>query len=56
MRDSGSDLRFGIPHYLPLMQARFKSYKVDDTIWNTAGGVKAANLLLDDLEKHLLNK
>jgi len=27
-------------------------YKVDDTIWNTAGGVIAANLLLDDLEKH----
>lgn len=29
-------------------------YKVDDAIWNTAGGVKAANLMLDDLEKHLL--
>lgn len=28
-----------------------KAFKVDDTIWNTAGGVKAANLLLDDLYK-----
>ncbi|MFZ5945912.1 MAG: ABC transporter substrate-binding protein [Bacillota bacterium] len=28
-----------------------KAYKVDDVIWNTAGGVKAANLLLDDLNK-----
>ncbi len=28
-----------------------KAYKVDDVIWNTAGGVKAANLLLDDLYK-----
>ncbi|MCX7571267.1 iron-siderophore ABC transporter substrate-binding protein [Tumebacillus sp. DT12] len=33
-----------------------KSYKVDDVIWNTAGGVKAANLLVDDLEKKLLGK
>ncbi|KAA0545299.1 iron-siderophore ABC transporter substrate-binding protein [Bacillus sp. BGMRC 2118] len=31
-------------------------YKVDDTIWNTAGGVIAANLFLNDLEKHLLKK
>lgn len=30
-----------------------KAFKVDDTIWNTAGGVKAANLLLDDLYKYL---
>jgi iron complex transport system substrate-binding protein len=30
-----------------------KAYRVDDAIWNTAGGVKAANLLLDDLEKLL---
>ncbi|MMZ57110.1 putative siderophore-binding lipoprotein YfiY precursor [compost metagenome] len=30
------------------------AHKVDDVIWNTAGGVKAANLLLDDLEKYLL--
>ncbi len=26
-------------------------HKVDDSIWNTAGGVVAANLMLDDLEK-----
>jgi len=26
-----------------------KAYRVDDAIWNTAGGVKAANLLLDQL-------
>lgn len=29
-------------------------YKVDDAIWNTAGGIRAANLMLDDLEKHVL--
>jgi iron complex transport system substrate-binding protein len=29
-----------------------KVFKVSDTIWNTAGGVKAANLLIDDLYKH----
>lgn len=29
-----------------------KVFKVNDTIWNTAGGVKAANLLIDDLYKH----
>lgn len=29
-------------------------YEVSDTIWNTAGGVKAANLLLDDIEKYLV--
>lgn len=28
-----------------------KVFKVNDAIWNTAGGVKAANLLLDDLYK-----
>jgi iron complex transport system substrate-binding protein len=28
-----------------------KAYKVDDGIWNTAGGVLAANKLLDDLEE-----
>lgn len=28
-----------------------KAYQVDDAIWNTAGGVKAANLMLDDIEK-----
>lgn len=26
-------------------------FKVDDAIWNTAGGIKAANLMLDDLDK-----
>lgn len=26
-------------------------FKVDDTVWNTAGGVIAANLMLDDLEE-----
>ncbi|MED0680563.1 iron-siderophore ABC transporter substrate-binding protein [Aneurinibacillus thermoaerophilus] len=31
---------------------KHKAYKVDDVIWNTAGGVKAANLMLDDLEKY----
>ncbi|MDF2840258.1 MAG: lipoprotein [Clostridia bacterium] len=30
-----------------------KVYKVDDAIWNTAGGVKAANLMLNDIEKFL---
>jgi iron complex transport system substrate-binding protein len=29
-------------------------FKVDDTIWNTAGGVRAANLMLDDIEKYFL--
>jgi iron complex transport system substrate-binding protein len=33
-----------------------KVYKVDDTIWNTAGGVIAANLLVDDLEKYFLEQ
>lgn len=33
-----------------------KVYKVDDVIWNTAGGVIAANLFLDDLGKYFLNK
>jgi len=28
-----------------------KAYRVDDAIWNTAGGVIAANLMLDDLQK-----
>ncbi|MFG6494449.1 iron-siderophore ABC transporter substrate-binding protein [Fictibacillus sp. UD] len=32
------------------------AHKVDDAIWNTAGGVKAANLMLDDLEKYFLEK
>jgi iron complex transport system substrate-binding protein len=30
-----------------------KIYKVDDAIWNTAGGVRAANLMLNDIEKFL---
>ncbi len=30
-----------------------KVYKVDDAIWNTAGGVQAANLMLDDIENFL---
>lgn len=29
-----------------------KAYAVSDTIWNTAGGIIAANLLLDDVEKY----
>lgn len=29
-------------------------YKVDDVIWNTAGGVRAANLMLDDIENTFL--
>lgn len=29
-------------------------HKVSDAIWNTAGGVKAANLMLDDIEKFFL--
>ncbi|MBT2687510.1 iron-siderophore ABC transporter substrate-binding protein [Bacillus sp. ISL-47] len=29
-------------------------YQVSDTIWNTAGGVISANLLLDDIEKYLV--
>ncbi|MGJ7911319.1 ABC transporter substrate-binding protein [Neobacillus sp. LXY-1] len=31
-------------------------HKVDDVIWNTAGGVLAANLMLDDIEKIFLKK
>lgn len=31
-------------------------YKVDDVIWNTAGGVKAAHAMLDDIEKVFLSK
>lgn len=32
------------------------AYEVSDAIWNTAGGVIAANLMLDDLEKIMLKK
>ena len=28
-----------------------KAYPVSDAIWNTAGGIIAANLMLDDVEK-----
>jgi iron complex transport system substrate-binding protein len=35
---------------LPVVKAG-KAYAVDDAVWNTAGGIIAANLLLDDLEK-----
>ncbi|MFB6467495.1 ABC transporter substrate-binding protein [Cytobacillus sp. Hz8] len=31
-----------------------KAYQVSDAIWNTAGGVLAANLMLDDIEKLLV--
>ncbi|MED4225365.1 iron-siderophore ABC transporter substrate-binding protein [Neobacillus cucumis] len=31
-------------------------HKVSDSIWNTAGGVLAANLMLDDIEKIFLKK
>ncbi|WLD93650.1 ABC transporter substrate-binding protein [Alkalihalobacillus sp. AL-G] len=33
-----------------------KAYEVSDTIWNTAGGVIAANKMLDDIEKFFLEK
>jgi iron complex transport system substrate-binding protein len=33
-----------------------KVYKVSDTIWNTAGGVLAAHLMLDDIEKYFLEQ
>lgn len=29
-------------------------HEIDDAIWNTAGGVIAANLMLDDIEKYFL--
>ncbi|WP_053217336.1 ABC transporter substrate-binding protein [Virgibacillus senegalensis] len=32
------------------------AYEVSDTIWNTAGGVMAANLMLDDLREKLVEK
>ncbi|MED1624315.1 iron-siderophore ABC transporter substrate-binding protein [Bacillus pseudomycoides] len=31
-----------------------KVFGVDEVIWNTAGGIKAANLMLDDIEKYFL--
>lgn len=33
-----------------------KAFKVDDAIWNTAGGAIAADLLVDQLKDFLLNK
>ncbi|MBA4493699.1 ABC transporter substrate-binding protein [Paenactinomyces guangxiensis] len=30
-----------------------RAFKVDDVIWNTAGGVKAANLMLDELNDYI---
>jgi len=33
-----------------------KVYEVSDAIWNTAGGVMAANAMLDDIEKFFLEK
>jgi len=33
-----------------------KAFKVDDAIWNTAGGIKAANLLIDELEKYIIGQ
>lgn len=30
-----------------------KAHPVSDVVWTTAGGIQAAHLLLDDLEKHL---
>lgn len=35
---------------LPVVKAG-KAHAVDDAVWNTAGGIIAANLLLDDLEE-----
>jgi iron complex transport system substrate-binding protein len=33
-----------------------KAFKVDDTIWNTSGGVICANKVVDELEKYLLQQ
>ncbi|MGN7472094.1 ABC transporter substrate-binding protein [Brevibacillus sp. SAFN-007a] len=33
-----------------------KAFKVDDTIWNTSGGVIAANKVLDELEGYILGQ
>ncbi|MBM7646182.1 iron complex transport system substrate-binding protein [Scopulibacillus daqui] len=32
------------------------AHKVDDSVWNTSGGVISANLVLDDIEKYILHK
>ncbi|MBO9130864.1 iron-siderophore ABC transporter substrate-binding protein [Bacillus sp. 165] len=45
------------PLFQNLQVAKNKQvYQVSDTIWNTAGGVLAANLMLDDIEKRFLNQ
>jgi iron complex transport system substrate-binding protein len=42
------------PLYEKLNVAQTDSaYKVDEIIWNLSGGIKAANLLLDDIMKHM---
>lgn len=33
-----------------------KVFKVDDTIWNTSGGVIAANIVLDELNKYIIGQ
>ncbi|MGD7006726.1 ABC transporter substrate-binding protein [Metabacillus sp. 84] len=33
-----------------------KAYQVDDAIWNTAGGVIAANKMLDEIEEYVVEK
>ncbi|WP_156292107.1 ABC transporter substrate-binding protein [Oceanobacillus salinisoli] len=33
-----------------------KAYEVSDTIWNTAGGVLAAHIMLDDIKEKLLSE
>lgn len=30
------------------------AHEVDDVVWTTAGGIKAANYLLDDIETYFL--
>lgn len=32
------------------------AYEVSDAVWNTAGGVIAANKMLDELEKIMVSK
>ncbi|UOY91932.1 iron-siderophore ABC transporter substrate-binding protein [Ectobacillus sp. JY-23] len=45
------------PLFQNLQVAKNKQvFEVSDTIWNTAGGVKAANLFLNDIEKYFLKK
>jgi iron complex transport system substrate-binding protein len=33
-----------------------KAFKVDDTIWNTSGGVISANMVLDELTKYIIGE